>query len=224
MTPLPELRRSATDHAAPAGAAGFALIELLVALTVLGLLSLALFGGLRFGARAWEAGDVQSEWLAELETSQSLLRRQLARAVYTKEKGDDPELEAFRGEPDIVRFVAPFAAQAGATGGFYRFEIFAADDGEGRGLYFRWAVYRPSEPPRYEAENSRRLVGDIEALRIRYFGDPDDQGDPRWRDRWEDAVVLPEVVSIDLEFAGSDRRRWPELRVALPGLETPAGF
>ena len=34
--------------------AGFTLIELLVALTLLGLISVVLFGGLRFGTRAWE--------------------------------------------------------------------------------------------------------------------------------------------------------------------------
>ena len=33
---------------------GFTLVELLVATTLLALLSVVLFGGLRFGARAWE--------------------------------------------------------------------------------------------------------------------------------------------------------------------------
>ena len=35
-------------------AAGFTLIELLVTLTLVGLISLVLFGGLRFGTRAWD--------------------------------------------------------------------------------------------------------------------------------------------------------------------------
>ena len=35
--------------------AGFTLVELLVAITLLALVSAALFGGLRFGARAWES-------------------------------------------------------------------------------------------------------------------------------------------------------------------------
>ena len=36
------------------GAAGFTLVELLVAMTLLGFLTVLLFGGLRFGTRAWE--------------------------------------------------------------------------------------------------------------------------------------------------------------------------
>jgi prepilin-type N-terminal cleavage/methylation domain-containing protein len=42
--------RRATEH-------GFTLLELLVAITLLGLLMAALFGGLRLGARVWETAD-----------------------------------------------------------------------------------------------------------------------------------------------------------------------
>ncbi len=71
---------SASEDRARARAAGFTLIELLVALTLVGLISVALFGGLRFGARVWEEGALHSARLAEIETVQSLLRRQLAQA------------------------------------------------------------------------------------------------------------------------------------------------
>ncbi|MDH3594369.1 MAG: prepilin-type N-terminal cleavage/methylation domain-containing protein, partial [Rhodospirillales bacterium] len=60
---------------------GFTLVELLVALTLLGLIFVALFGGLRFGTRTWETGNQRSEAFAEVEVMQSLLRRQLAQAV-----------------------------------------------------------------------------------------------------------------------------------------------
>ena len=36
------------------GEAGFTLLELLISMTLLGLLMLVVLGGLRFGARAWE--------------------------------------------------------------------------------------------------------------------------------------------------------------------------
>ena len=57
--------------------AGFTLVELLVAMTLIGLISVALFGGLRFGARAWEAGNERAESFSQLEVVQSLLRREL---------------------------------------------------------------------------------------------------------------------------------------------------
>ena len=38
---------------------GYSLVEVLVALTLLGRISVALVTGLRFGARAWEHGDTR---------------------------------------------------------------------------------------------------------------------------------------------------------------------
>ena len=54
---------------------GFTLVELLVATSVLALLSVVLFGGMRFGARAWEAGEASIERTGEVEAAQDLLRR-----------------------------------------------------------------------------------------------------------------------------------------------------
>jgi prepilin-type N-terminal cleavage/methylation domain-containing protein len=47
-------RKGADPVSSLAADAGLTLLELLVAITLLGLLMAALFGGLRLGARAWE--------------------------------------------------------------------------------------------------------------------------------------------------------------------------
>ena len=39
---------------------GFTLIELLVSMTLLGFVFVILFGGLRFGSRAWEKSDSET--------------------------------------------------------------------------------------------------------------------------------------------------------------------
>ncbi len=90
--------------------AGFTLIELLVALTLLGLVSVVLFGGLRFGTRAWEAGNARAERLAEVQAVQAVLRRRIAQAVLPEDAGAESAFSdspaAFAGEEDSLRFVA----------------------------------------------------------------------------------------------------------------------
>jgi prepilin-type N-terminal cleavage/methylation domain-containing protein len=57
--------------------AGFTLLELLVAMTLLGLLMTVVFGGLRFGARAWERAETDSSGTDEIRLAQSILRHEL---------------------------------------------------------------------------------------------------------------------------------------------------
>ena len=69
--------------------AGFTLIELLIALALFGLISVVLFGGLRFGTRAWEAGNAHAERLEEVQAVQALLRRHIAQAVALEATGGE---------------------------------------------------------------------------------------------------------------------------------------
>jgi prepilin-type N-terminal cleavage/methylation domain-containing protein len=49
-----------------AGEAGFTLVELLVAIALLGILNIALFGSLRFGVSAWGRGTARADAAAEI--------------------------------------------------------------------------------------------------------------------------------------------------------------
>ncbi|MGZ9034625.1 MAG: PulJ/GspJ family protein, partial [Rhodospirillales bacterium] len=59
----------------PKTAAGFTLLELLVAMTVLGVLTGLLATGLSFGARIWEREQTQLEQWAELQMVHDVIRR-----------------------------------------------------------------------------------------------------------------------------------------------------
>lgn len=60
---------------------GFTLLELLIAITILGLLATILFGGLRFGTRVWNTGDQALERFSEVQSAYEVMRRTLTRAV-----------------------------------------------------------------------------------------------------------------------------------------------
>ena len=101
--------------------AGFTLIELLVALTLLGLISVVLFGGLRFGTRAWEAGNLRAEQLAQVQAVQALLRRRIAQALppgpeAAGDAGDEARRRVFSGESDALQFLAAVPSRAGVGG------------------------------------------------------------------------------------------------------------
>jgi len=199
----------------PHGAeAGFTLVELLVVITLVGLISVALFGGLRFGIRVWEVGAYRSDRLSEIEVAQSLLRRLLLRTVLT---ADDEGNLTFEGDEQGLLFTAPAPAQFG-LGGIYLFEIFTERVEEGEDLILRWQLFRADDQDELFGENSesRVLVEGIEGMSIRYFGVPDGssrRADPDWESEWKDAEILPEMVGIAIAFDREDDRIWPELNV-----------
>jgi prepilin-type N-terminal cleavage/methylation domain-containing protein len=91
--------------------AGFTLIELLVSMTLLGLVFVLLFGGLRFGMRAWEHSTVAADTSDSIRTVQGLLRTELERIcprrIFPPAGQDAPARVLFSGTPRGVAFLGP---------------------------------------------------------------------------------------------------------------------
>jgi general secretion pathway protein J len=196
---------------------GFTLIELLVAITLLGLILAMIFGGLRFGTRAWERADEAIDAASEVQAVQSFLRRVLGQANgVAAANGEDNEGIAFEGERERLAFVTSMPAHLGFVG-FYRLTFRLERRPEGASLIAEW---RPFEHERSLARSAaveeRVLIEGIDDLAFGYFGSPESARPPDWHDLWLEATTLPSLVRLELSFAPEDERSWPELVTVLP--------
>ena len=156
------------------GARGFTLVELLVAITLLGLIALALSGALRFGARVWDTGAERGTQMNRIEAAQSFLRRRIGQAaVVAADPVAAQEWPSFVGEEERLSFVSLLPPHLGA-GGFYNFELRVAEAADGsRRLLLSWSLHRPDadwDPADAGADSRRVLIDDIAAATLRYFG------------------------------------------------------
>ena len=198
---------------------GFTLIEILIAMTLLGLLMAMLFGGLRLGTRAWEASDARSAELARLEAVHGFIRRALTGAypLLRTETGGAKRRIAFTGGAEAVEFTALMPAHFG-VGGFYTITLAVEDGADGARLIFRRQLYRPGDeetpppPPAGDEEKEKVLLDGISKAAFSYFGATDEDETPAWRDEWRDQKTLPDLVRLGLTFA--DGGAWPDLVVA----------
>ncbi len=99
--------------------AGFTLLELLISMTLLGLLMVVVLGGLRFGARAWERNEAHTTATDDIRQTQALLRREIGLA-YPLLVLDQANLTNrhvdFDGSEDSMSFLAPAPSCAGRGG------------------------------------------------------------------------------------------------------------
>lgn len=199
-----------------AGQAGFTLVELLVVLTLLGLIWVAIFGGLRFGARVWEVGAERSEHLNEPQVVQALLRRQITQAFRLVQRAEDVDQPAaFLGEEARLRFIAPAPAHA-VLGGLYAYDLMTERGDRGDRLVLRWRLFRPEVTLAFDEDDAERriLLEGAETVSFSYYGVRQGEDESRWDAVWAEGLALPELVSVSVGFAETDRRRWPVLLVA----------
>ncbi len=206
--------KGAVEPRGPRRARGFTLLELLVAITLFGLIAVMLLAGLRFGTRAWEAGVASADRAAEIHLAQSFLRRELsqARGADRRQGQEEP---AFEGTREAVHFIAPLPDHVGVSG-LYRLSVYVAGEPGEKRLVTSWRMMRTdAEAEATEAEAGETVLLDrIEDAEFSYLGREDEDAPSHWQDSWQDEEGLPALVRIRIEFGEDDRRTWPDLVVA----------
>ena len=190
---------------------GFSLLELVVAITLMGLVLVVLYGGLRLGLNGWDSGERRAEASNRLRSAQEFLRRQLAQSMTVYETNDDrrERFVVFAGRSEGIEFVAPMPARLGQSG-LYRMWI-GLTDGQ---LRLRQRPYLPGDPAAGE-ERVNVLLEGVSAMEWAYFGPErdNDQESPQWHADWTSTERRPLLVRLNLTLRGESS--WPDLVVAL---------
>lgn len=177
-----------------ASTAGFTLLELLIALSIVGALLVIAFGGLRVAVSAWGRGEDRAEVQQHARGVAQILVRSVAAAYpYKGALGDAPEQRLlFKGSEnrlELVTKAAPFPP--GVPGAFTAVVIAFEDEGQGGALVVRQRVLPNREPFTRAAVVLRDPA--LQALELRYLGD-----NGSWVDTWdaETEKKLPQAVRL----------------------------
>ena len=195
---------------------GFTLLELVIALTLLALMSSVLYGALGYAGRSWEGGEAKAEATASMRLSHGFLRTQLE-AQHPLRMRKIPEFPLlFSGSRDELRFAAPLPARI-TGGGIWYYRLVVKRENERSLLILERMVpdVDAAAIPDFDKTEASILSDDIKELRVGYFGY--DAGAtrasaPSWRERWDDANRLPLLIRIDV--APTAGPLWPTLLVA----------
>jgi general secretion pathway protein J len=196
---------------------GFTLLELLIALAIVGALLAIAFGGLRVAIAAWNQGEDRAEFHQHARGITQIVGRVVGGAYpYRGSLGEAPERRLlFQGEETRIELVTRAAAFPGDVPvAFTAIVIAVEDDAQGRALVVRQRVL-PNWDPFTRATVVLRDPA-IQGLELRYLNT-----DGSWRDSWdaEAEQSLPSGVRIRfLTGQGGRLDSLPPLTVSLRAL------
>ena len=198
--------------------AGFTLVELVVAMVILGAMMLLLYSGLSFAMRSWDAGDAVGRVAADRRIGEAFVRRELGELFPMRWKDSTRLRLAFEGGRDRLRFVSTRPAGI-SMGGLALVGIEAQGDarrGE-RHLVMRRAV--PDEngdsfDPLDQAE-ATVVIANVDSVSFQYFGAENDFTDPTWQDEWTFQGRIPQMVRLHIVLAGGTPLPEMTIRVML---------
>ena len=209
------MRRRTANRYALGRQAGFTLLEMLVALVVLGFLMIGLTQGVRAGLALWDAQTRRVGETAELDATARTLRRLLSgiapapSAGFASVAASNSEL---KGSTESLAFVGDLPTGLGIT---QRADI-TLELRQGR-LVLRWT------PRRHELSNApapqpieTELIRGVDRIDLAYWGSPSPEQPAGWQAQW-DGPAIPELIRLRLALAKGDRRRFPDL-IAAPQL------
>lgn len=189
--------------------AGFTLLEILVALVVLGFLLAGLAQGVRFGLRAWDSQSRVLNSQSEADAVERVLRRMITLA----DPGRATIAARINGSRSTLSIVTSLAG--GRLPALGEVDAAIGVDSAHR-LVLRWTPYLnavrllPSPAP-----DQAVLLNGVDHLDIAYWGPDASRAEAArgWHSQWQ-GPELPELVRIQLVFPADDSRHWPPIIAA----------
>ncbi|WP_248799992.1 prepilin-type N-terminal cleavage/methylation domain-containing protein [Pseudomonas sp. MWU13-2105] len=190
---------------------GFTLLEVLVALSLLGLLMVLIASALTASNRTQDLGERYSNRLNEVRSAQDFLRNSAQQAYPEVFLHDAANLgQVFEGEPQQMRFVAPLPPRLAGGLQLQAFSLVANSYGS---KDLQVAFFQIDTQGLRAWGEPQILLPHLDSWQLSYRG-LDERSQPTgWLPRWPWPERLPLAIRVELQARGPIP--WPPLVVAL---------
>ena len=230
---------------------GMTLLEVLVALTLLGLLSVGLLMSFQMGADSWQSTRDSLMLDRRIATANQILHSALAGMIPVAGEAPDGRSERlrrflfFQGEPLSLRFVSSYSVTEGVRGGLHVIELQVVPSPRGRRVLLNQSPFvgqqglarfvdgfirdpalggvRPRFRPIMPHAGSLVIVDELEDCAFRYLERlPGVELPTTWLPVWTNVRELPQAVAINV-LPRSDGNRLRPVSMTVPVLSRGRG-
>lgn len=198
---------------------GFTLLELMISMTVLGIIMTLVYGAMRLGTRTWETGQAQMDEWQRRQAVMSLIERQLG-SVYLPDGPLYVQTPVFLGQSDELAFyssVPLIQDMQGPRTVFVRYRAERRPGGELELLFVEQVPDFPnalrSEPP--PDDDWEVLADDLSAVDFAFLRKvPQVTDEPwKWETEWEaDDGKAPLAIRVSMQWRADE----PAMKLVVP--------
>jgi general secretion pathway protein J len=200
-------------------ARGFTLIEVLIAMTLLSIMVVLLFGSLKICAQSWERGEKKIAEVNETAVVYNFFQQHLSAAKPLLNDFTEEESKlSFQGDAQSLQFVSAFPASAGRAG-MQLFSLGLRDEEpragrvDGAEINVTLTPFFPITEGEAWNEEEAVLIDHVSHFALSYFGSDQETGEGRWQDEWLNRDILPRLIKVQIER--EEENFWPDMVIEL---------
>ena len=197
----------------PAQAAGFTLVELLLAITLMSILLGLTYSGLRAATRSTQRAEIILAESSEMRAAHQFVHRQLNQMLplaYGTMDDNNGTRIVFSGESRSIQYVAPMPGYLGSGGPQVQL-LEVVDNDDGGVLQLSHALLQNFEESRLHDRDPVILMEGVESASFEFLGRDEEGLLTGWASSWSRPETMPVAVRLYLEFSEDRRMQWPEL-------------
>ncbi len=215
-----------THHALRSGS-GFTLLELIISITIIGIMVLIIAGATRLGFRSVDAGEKKIESLERIRSSLSLISSQIQSEIPLTYDENGSRKYYFKGSRDSMQFPTNYSL-AGEERGYVlvSYRVITGDRG-------KQVLYLTENGIGMENRIETKLLDVFDEIYFEYFYKKPAAEQGNWVQQWTDETAIPEKVRVHFVEGANDlamiipmrsRGSLTQRPSAALGTSAPSGF
>jgi general secretion pathway protein J len=198
--------------------AGFTLLEVMLAILLLGVLLAGTYGAIRTTVHAMHSGELAIDQTNRMRVAQEFIRHQISRIMplaFAQDESTNTHI-VFEAKGNVMRFVAPMPGYLSKGGPYVQTLQFVGNRRRGgMQLIFTDSMLNGFDVDTKDPQEPSILLDQIADGHFEYRT-LDDQGEMTdWSDQWDDPSVTPLMVRVVVSMLPEARIEFPEMDIPL---------
>lgn len=171
---------------------GFTLLELLISITMIGLIALIVTGAVRLGSRSVNGGEKRIESIERLKNSIEIIESQIMSEIPLSYDDDGNKKYYFQGDKGTVQFATTYSIW-GNQKGYVLASLRVETDSNGKKLL------KAKESPLIGGNGGEAVLFEgLDDIYLEYFYKDPTEEEGRWVSEWKEEQDMPEKIRIGL--------------------------